>query len=384
MLGYLAKGGTERQVAYLSSGLVQRGHKVRILLLGRQLEDDYPVAAGVQVLPLQITKLRHSFAGWRELRAAFRNSDVVYSFLDIGNALCALCKPQNGAALVWGLRAANTSAGWLAQLGLRLSQRLCGRADALIANSQAVCDYYQQQGIGGVHTSIIANGVQRQAASATPAELRTEVRKEVRSELNFAQNSFVALVLARVAEEKRQELGLTLLQLNPDLHLIFAGDGASQLPELWLRQGLATAPLLQRCRFLEHQTDVARLLSAADVLLSLSSAEGFPNSVLEAMAHEVPVVATAVGGVVELLSNADIGAGVGPGELGWLVPIVDPQVDVRAISQALVAVQNGGRELGRRIDNARRRVEEHFGIEPMVSQSADLLAEVVHSHPVTT
>ncbi len=174
VLGYLAKGGTERQVAYLSSGLVQRGHKVRILLLGRRLEDDYPVTAGVQVVPLQITKLRHCFAGWCELRAAFRSSDVVYSFLDIANALCALCKPQNGAPLVWGLRAANTSAGRMAQLGLWLSQRLCGRANALIANSKAVRDYYQQQGIGGVRTSVIANGVQRQAATAVRRSPNTE------------------------------------------------------------------------------------------------------------------------------------------------------------------------------------------------------------------
>jgi glycosyltransferase involved in cell wall biosynthesis len=391
VLGYLARGGTERQVAYLSSGLVQRGHKVRILLLGQRLEDDYPVAAGVQVLPLQITKLRHCFAGWRELRAAFRSSDVVYSFLDIANVLCALDKPQNGAPLVWGLRAANTSAGWMAQLGLWLSQRLCGRADALVANSQAVRDYYQQQGIGGAHTSVIANGVQRQAATATRAELgnevgnemRNAVRKEVRAEVNVPQHGFVGLVLARVAAEKRQELGLQLLQLNPELHLIFAGDEVSQLPALWQSQGLATASVLQRCRFLEHQTEIARLLSAADVLLSLSSVEGFPNSVLEAMAHEVPVVATAVGGVVELLSDVDAGPG-DLGEFGWLVPVVDNEADVQAIAQALVAVQHGGPELERRILNARRRVEEHFGVEQMVDRSAELLTAVVHSHPVAT
>lgn len=377
VLGYLANGGTERQVAYLSSGLLERGHKVRILLLGRRQNNDYPVAAGVQVQPLRITELPHCLAGWRELRAAFRTSDVIYSFLDVANALCALCRPQAGAPLVWGLRAANTSAGRIARIGLWLSQRLCGRADVLIANSKAVRDYYQQQGIGGTRTLVIANGVQPQAAVRT--ETRKALRLELRAELNLPQEGFVGLVLARAAAEKRQELGLELLLSNPKLHLIFAGHGVSKLPGLWQRKQLATAEQLARCRFLEHQTAVAKLLSGADVLLSLSVAEGFPNSVLEAMAYQVPVIATAAGGVVELLSNSDAGAQAGAVDFGWLVPLVDPEVDAQAIGQALVAVQSGGPLVEQRTHNARRRVENLFSIEQMVDRTTEVLAQSLQS-----
>ena len=384
VLGYLAKGGTERQVAYLSTGLVQRGHCVQILLLGQRLEDEYPIAAAVRVVPLQINKLRHLLGGLRELRSAFRSSDVVYSFLDVANALCALVKPQDGAPLVWGLRAANTSAGWLSQLGLWLSQRLRARADALIANSKAVQAYYQTQSIGGNHSLVIANGVQTRAPladSATEATAQSRrnaardfLRKDLRTQLQLPDDSFVALVLARAAVEKRQALGLKLLEHNTQLHLIFAGDGVTALPAQWRSQALATAPMLERCRFLEHRSDVESLLGGVHVLLSLSSAEGFPNSILEAMAHEVPVVATAVGGVVELLVGADVNAD----PLGWLVPMTNTSADVEALEQALLAVQGNGPEVQQRILAARQRVEEHYSVERMVEQSELLLEQLAN------
>lgn len=373
MLGYLAKGGTERQVAYLSSELVQRGHSVRVLLLGRRLANEYPVADGVQVLPLQITKLRHCFLGWRELRAAFRSSDVVYSFLDIGNAICALAKPKAGAPLVWGLRAANTSAGWFARLGLWLSQRLLARADALIANSQAVQAYYQTQGIGGERVSVITNGVKvPDAAEVAPKAPNSPLR----TQLQLPDESFVGLVLARSATEKRQELGLQLLEQHAGLHLIFAGAGVSALPQRWQNQNqvMATPSNLERCRFLEHTADVGRLLDGVDVLLSLSSAEGSPNSVLEAMAYEVPVVATAAGGVVELLA----GTGAGSSENGWLVSAASEQALVQGLVQALVTVENGGPQVQLRIQNARQSIEEHYGIRGMVDQTEILLDQLAN------
>lgn len=369
MLGYLAKGGTERQVAYLSSELVRRGHLVRVLLLGRRLANEYPVADGVQVVPLQITKLRHCLAGWRELRAAFHRSDVVYSFLDIANAFCALAKPKKGAPLVWGLRAANTSEGWFAQLGLWLSQRLLARSDALVANSQAVRAYYQTQGIDSKRVSVIANGVQ------LPDALDTKTpNNDLRTELKLPEESFVGLVLARSATEKRQELGLQLLEQHPGLQLVFAGAGVSALPLRWQseNQVLATPSILERCRFLEHTADVGRLLGGVDVLLSLSSAEGLPNSVLEAMAYEVPVVATAVGGMVELLA----GTGAESSENGWLVPAASEQELVQGLVQALATVEGGGPAVQLRTHNARQSIEEYYGIQGMVDQTEVLLDQL--------
>lgn len=372
MLGYLAKGGTERQVAYLSSGLVQRGHQVRIYLLGQPLADDYPVAAGVQVLPLQITKWRHCLAGWRELRAAFRSSDVVYSFLDIANALCGLCRPKDGAPLVWGLRAANTSPGWLPQFGLWLSQRLSARAHGFIANSQAVRDYYQTQQIGGERISVIANGVQLHAQP--PVNAGQPMQQEWRAELEIPNQGFVGLILARAASEKRQALGLKLLEQIPELYLVFAGDGVLQLPGQWQSQRLVTKSILERCRFLEHQSDVGRLLGSADVLLSLSSAEGLPNAVLEAMAHDLPVVATAVGGVVELLA----GTGAGVDDFGWLVRSSQSEAELDELVRALVLVRAGGSAIQQRIHNARQRVVSEYGIERMINQTEDLLSQLIN------
>lgn len=370
VLGYLAKGGTERQVAQLSSGFVQRGHDVQIFLLGRQLEDDYPVAAGVRVQALQITKFRHCIAGWRALCAGLRSSDLIYSFLDLANALCALAKPVDGARLVWGLRAANTSPNRLSRFGLWLSRRLCGKADALIANSQAVRGYYESQGFKCTNFWVIPNGVNTPGPEMISKQRDVNARMQYRAELDLPEDAFVALVLARVAPEKRQALGLHLLQRNPVLQVVFAGDGVEHLAKCWCEQGLADAELLSRCRFVTHQQDVAPLFGAADALLSLSSAEGFPNSVLEAMAHQVPVVATSVGGVTELLSS-------GSETLGWLVSNGSVNEVVAGLDEASQLVQAGGFEVEQRVQLAYLQVKQRYSVDFMVASTLDHLADLV-------
>ena len=92
---------------------------------------------------------------------------------------------------------------------------------------------------------------------------------------------------------------------------------------------------------------VRRLLAGAAALVVPSIYEGMPLVVLEAMAAGVPVVASAVSGIPEVVED---------GETGWLVPPEDP----RALEQALEDVLARPREARRRGEAGRRRVEERF------------------------
>jgi glycosyltransferase involved in cell wall biosynthesis len=102
-----------------------------------------------------------------------------------------------------------------------------------------------------------------------------------------------------------------------------------------------------RVRFLGRRDDVPALLAAADALVLPSSIEGLPLVVLEAMAAQRPVVATAVGGTPEAVVD---------GETGLLVPPGDVDALARAVD-SLLADPERARRLG---EAGARRVRERF------------------------
>jgi colanic acid/amylovoran biosynthesis glycosyltransferase len=91
----------------------------------------------------------------------------------------------------------------------------------------------------------------------------------------------------------------------------------------------------------------AHLLVMPSVIAPSGDRDGIPNVVLEALAHEVPVVATAVSGLPEVIV---------PGETGWLVPPQDPQ----ALAAAILAVLKDSAEARRRAQAGRDLVARDF------------------------
>jgi glycosyltransferase involved in cell wall biosynthesis len=108
---------------------------------------------------------------------------------------------------------------------------------------------------------------------------------------------------------------------------------------------------------------VAEILNALDVYVLASESEGMSNTILEAMACGLPVVATAVGGNVELVDRAG----------GLLVPPYNPKSLADAVILLLGAPAR--RETMGRL--ARRRVEEHFSLETMAQNYASVYLDIV-------
>ena len=104
--------------------------------------------------------------------------------------------------------------------------------------------------------------------------------------------------------------GRLLLRTHPDLRFLIVGDGPrrSELEELSHARGLAA-----HVEFLGHREDVPALLAAADAFVLPSRSEAFPNGVIEAMAAGLPVVASDVGGLLDLIDNGRTGLLVPPG-----------------------------------------------------------------------
>lgn len=112
-------------------------------------------------------------------------------------------------------------------------------------------------------------------------------------------------------------------------------------------------------RLVGERDDVPELLSSSSVFVLSSSSEALPVSVLEAMAAGLPVVATRVGGVPELVVD---------GETGFLVP----PSDAAALAAALQRLLDDP-ELRARLGAAgRARAEEHFALDSFVEGHLDL------------
>ena len=155
-----------------------------------------------------------------------------------------------------------------------------------------------------------------------------------------------------------------VLKAQPAAMLVIAGDGPCRADLLRL---VAELGIADRVRLLGARSDVPAVLAAMDVFVLPSIAEGISNTILEAMASGLPVVATRVGGSPELIED-----GVG----GTLVPPQDPSALAGALTVYLD--EPGLRTLHGKC--ARRRATERFGLERMCDAYAgayrDLLASI--------
>ncbi len=150
----------------------------------------------------------------------------------------------------------------------------------------------------------------------------------------------------------------------PETRLLLVGRGPE---EARLRALASTLKIALRVHFLGEQEDVAPALGSMDVYVQASIAEGMPNSVLEAMAMRLPIVATAVGGTPEVVVQ---------GETGLLVPPGDP-VALAAAIEKLLANPEMAQTFGRA---GRERIEQRFAEGVMVRRLEVLLDRLVQQH----
>ncbi len=226
--------------------------------------------------------------------------------------------------------------------------------DALVAVSRFVADDWAES---SCPIQVILNGVEFSSPRRS--------RNEVRAELALAADRLVGCVAARMDGLKGQETLLHALSLlpasTPPVTLLLAGDGDRR--QEWETLACSLGLTEEQVRFLGFRADVPDLLSASDFFVLPSYSEGLPLSVLEAMSHGLPVIASEVGGVPEVLCSA---------QEGLLVPPRDPAALADALDTLL---QNS--ELRRRMGVAgAARVKSAFSFDRMMNDYALLYARL--------
>ncbi|WP_376790593.1 glycosyltransferase [Thermoflexus sp.] len=165
--------------------------------------------------------------------------------------------------------------------------------------------------------------------------LGEDVRKAWRAREGYAEEDVLLVSVARMSPPKNHPLLIrafaTVACRDRRLRLLLVGDGPLR-PEL--EDQVRVLGLENKVRFLGVRSDVPEILATADVFVLSSEWEGNPLSVMEAMAAGKPVIATAVGGVPELVEDGVSGLLVPPADAGALAEAIwkvvdDPELRVR-------------------------------------------------------
>lgn len=340
-------GGTERQMTELIRRLDPQRYRVHVACFRREgawLPRVIDRAASVVEFPIRgfarpatlIQLLR--FARWCR-RERIR---VVQACDFYANAFALPGAFAGGVPVRIGSRRELVTDKTPAQIRL---QRWAYRfATRVVANSPAAIQVLESEDVPLSKLMLIPNGLDGNAYRERPS----------RSSLSRV------IMVANLRPEKNHETLITaasaLAATHPGLRYQMVGDGSRRRE---LQQLAAARGVAHLFEFSGHREDVPALLAEADLFVLPSRSEAFPNSAIEAMAAGLPVVAGAVGGLLDLIA---------PGRTGLLVDPVDAAALAASI-RSLVDDPARARAMG---TAARADVLSRYSFERMVGAFSDL------------
>ena len=295
--------------------------------------------------------------GWRDPRGAMRFwrllrqqwFDIVHIHFG-GRAVIRLARAASNAKIVRHLHGRILEPEGLAPVRFRFEG-----VDAVVAVSQAVADQIENRDVEVIYAGV-------PVSAAAPPRVRPEAGLLIGTAGRLVKLKGIEFLL-EAAAQLRPEF--------PSLQVEIAGSG----PELEdLKVQVARLGLQEHVRFLGWMDDLSSTLRGWDVFVMPSLEEGFPTAALNAMAAGVPVVATTVGGVPELIEDGVNGLLVSPGDVAGLV----------AALELLLRQRDERLRMG---EAGFERVRDHFSTKWMAAKFTQLydrlfLAEGVAKPPV--
>ncbi|HWA55707.1 MAG TPA: glycosyltransferase [Gemmatimonadales bacterium] len=353
-----AAGGLESVVQVLGTGLAARGVDLAVTaVLGQDAPEPPSVvalrAAGVTVLINRLGRrsYRSEWSGHRA-RVVEYGPDVIHTHgyrADVLGGWAAASRTRR-VSTVHGF----TGGDWKNRLYERLQIRSYRRYDAVIAVSRSVEARLRRSGLAPSRVVLLPNAW---SPTAPPLD-----RIAARRVLGIAGETRVIGWVGRLSHEKGCDVFLDAAARLGDAALRFSivGDGAER-PALEARA--RDLGIGDRVSWHGLLPDAGRLMAAFDVFVLSSRTEGTPIALFEAMAAGVPVVATAVGGVPDV---------VGTGE-AWLAAPESPEGLEKAIRDAMDNSRAGTERTAR----ARERLRQHYAVEPWIDRHIELYRRLV-------
>ena len=341
----LAYGGAANQIAQLAVRLKRRGWRTNIISITPPVAFAGPLAeAGV---PLETLGVRGKASSLTSLPELFRllgqhKPQLLHTHLVHANLLGRLSRPFHRLPLISTIHSINEGGRHREHL-YRLTDRL---SDATTIISERAAEQHLRRGVVSPgRARVVPNGVDLRAF--TPQGTNANVRRD----LGLGDAPLLLTVGRFVAAKDYPNLFAAFKRVAeryPDAVLLVVGTGELGAD---LHRLVGSLNLTGSVRFLGTRTDIPALMNAADLFVMASAWEGLPMVLLEAAACALPVVSTDVGGVSEVVIDA---------QTGLLAPPKDPHALAEAVLKLLGLPDSERRALGER---ARRHAETRFDFE---------------------
>ncbi len=363
----LVTGGAEMVVRSLALGLPDRDISTRLVCI----RDPGPLGMELSLrgvdMDSSLARRRYDISVFSKLVRAFRSKrDDVLVCLDHHDAVFWGGISSRFAGVTGRILSVHSTGLWGRSGTLTtMDRRMLPLFDRVIALADNHAGYLAtHEGVEERKIEIINNGIDierfRPAASGRG-------KNESRKRFSLDPETFVVTIVAALRPEKNHEMFLRsaadIIAEGRDFKFLVVGDGkeAGKLHELATELSLGESVI-----FLGNRDDVQDIYSVSDVSVLCSSdvVETFPLSVLEAMASGIPVVATSVGSITEIIDD---------GVEGFVIPPGDRE----ALTSRLMMLEEDTtvrREMGRR---ARERVEKRYSEELMIDRYAEVIMGIL-------
>lgn len=312
-------GGTERQAVELLKRLDRDRYDVQVAAildtgpLREELLSRYPK---IHEFPLNSFYNLNALKQLYRLRKLLRSAqiDILHTHDFYAGVLGTVAARWTGVRIIVSQRHLRLSERFVHEWGRRVINSI---ADRVLVNAQAIRTHLiTSTAVPDGKIVVIHNGMFSQEGASCHAEPQPNtVRDQLCTLLGLPSSVQLVGSVGNLRPVKGYqyliEAAARVIRLRPETHFIIVGDGEQRHQiEAHSRQlGIAS-----HVHLLGHRTDAIHLISGFDLAVLSSLHEGLPNFVIEAMGTGVATVATAVGGVPEILLDGETGLLVPPGD----------------------------------------------------------------------
>jgi len=296
--------GGQRQALFLARELQKSGWPFTFVVQPDSPLHERAAADGLPVLPLRIKSETDVFAALRLARAMRRGGCRLAHFHDahsvaVGGLACDRARVP--------IRVISRRVDFPLKTNALSRRKYTRNVDGIIAISEGVKDVLIQGGIAPEAIDVVPSGI-----DFSPFENVAE-RDLLRKEFGFAPDDFLVGIVAALEDHKGHIYLLDAAKILKGkarkVKIVIVGTGSL---EMELDQKARALGLTSLVFFLGFRDDVPRILASLDLFVMSSHLEGLNTSILDAMASRLPVVATQVGGIPEVVIHGETGLLVAP------------------------------------------------------------------------
>ena len=358
LIDHFVQGGAETLLSRFALAAPRAAIQLSIACLEER--DGNPAAAPLRARGIEPVNLdlvgRPGFGALRAVRShiARVRPQLVHTHLGAADLLGGLAARSLAIPVISTVH--TTLWGKRREMMMRRVVGIC--ADRVIAVSESARQEYLRHPGWGREDQVVTiyNGIDVSVSPGAGAQ--------VRQVLGIAPDDLVVAMASALRPEKAHDVAIEALRMLlprfPNLRLLIVGQGA-------LREAIATSAddLGKAVVMVGFKPDVMPYLDAADICLQPSRRDAFPTTIIEALAAGVPTVATAVGGIPEIIT--------GP-QLGVLIP---PPPSPRSVAEALAALLERPERRRALATAGRLAYEQRFTADPWVRRIRALYDEVI-------